>query len=62
MPKAVKMWFRCEYPGCSVETDSGYEVMMGDVKAVVCGSCLKKLVRKNRTNESSPPLVTAVMK
>jgi hypothetical protein len=62
MPKAVKMWFRCEYPGCSVETDTGYEVRMGEGKAVVCESCMKKLVRKNTSESSSSTLETVVMK
>jgi len=43
MKKLINTWFRCEYPGCPVETDCGYEVHYQGKKILVCKECLKKI-------------------
>ena len=39
----IKGWFRCEYPGCPVETDSGYVLMYKGERIKVCEMCYKKI-------------------
>jgi len=46
--RQIKGWFRCEYPGCDVETDSGYVVMWENKKIRVCEECLKKIKEMKR--------------
>ena len=43
MKKLINTWFKCEYPGCPVETDNGYEVQYRGKKIKVCKECLKKI-------------------
>ena len=40
--RKITGWFCCEYPGCPVETDSGYEVEWKKKKIKVCEDCFKK--------------------
>ena len=44
--KKITAWFKCEYPGCPVETDFGYEVQFQGKKILVCKACLKKIKEK----------------
>jgi len=44
--RRIKGWFRCEYPGCPVETDYGYIVILKNVqnkKIKVCETCYKNI-------------------
>lgn len=43
MTKTTNIWFRCEYPGCSVESDTYYKVQYKGKKIKVCEGCLKKI-------------------
>jgi ribosome-binding protein aMBF1 (putative translation factor) len=36
-------YFRCEYPGCTNESDYGYEVMYKGKKIKVCETCYKTI-------------------
>jgi len=48
--RKIKGWFRCEYPGCDVETDSGYVMIWENKKIRVCKNCLKKIKEAKRGN------------
>jgi hypothetical protein len=44
--KKIKTWFKCENPGCPIETDHGYEIQHKGKKIKVCVECYKKIRRK----------------
>jgi hypothetical protein len=45
--KKITTWFKCEYPGCPVETDHGYEIQRKGKKIKLCEECFKKLKRRS---------------
>jgi hypothetical protein len=46
MVRTVRTWFRCQYQGCTVETDTGYEMLIEGKKMMVCPNCLEEIQRK----------------
>jgi len=48
--KKITAWFKCEYPDCTVESDSGYEVQYQGKKILVCKECIKKIRRKKNVS------------
>jgi hypothetical protein len=44
--KKITTWRKCEYPGCPVETDHGYEIQRKGKKIKLCEGCYKKLKEK----------------
>jgi len=53
MVRTVKTWFRCQYKGCTVETDTGYEMLIEGKKVMVCRSCMEE-IQKKRGGKSDP--------
>jgi hypothetical protein len=41
-------WYKCEYPGCPVETDTSYELQYQRKKILVCEGCLRKIRRRGK--------------
>ena len=40
--KKINTWFKCEYPDCPNERDTGYEIKYKGKKIKVCLDCYKK--------------------
>ena len=43
MIKELTEYFKCEFPGCSCETDQGYEIEHQGKKIKVCEDCYSKI-------------------
>jgi hypothetical protein len=60
MVRTVKTWFRCQYQGCTVETDTGYEMLIEGKKVMVCQSCMEKIQRKKGEKKDLSSLLEGV--
>jgi ribosome-binding protein aMBF1 (putative translation factor) len=50
--KKINTWFKCEYPGCTRESDHGYEILYQGKTIKVCEECYKKIRRKKKSGVS----------
>lgn len=51
MIKIIHKWFKCQYPSCKVESDTGYEIEYKGKKIVICAECLKKIKKSEKKKQ-----------
>ena len=51
MIRIIRQWFKCEYPNCNAEGDTGYQIVYKGEKIIVCAECLRKIKKKGKPDE-----------